>query len=159
MIVKGNNKYQITYTPTNRGRHEINLTINGTHVRGSPFTVVAMPQPHTLGAPSKVISNLKIPWGVAVNSKGHVIVAERGSGRIVIYNENYEQIQTFDSQGNASAGVTVDSDDNIYVSDSKKHNIQKFTADGQFLSAVGTKGDQRLQFNEPYGLSYIQQDQ
>ncbi len=153
-IVKSNNKYQITYTPTKRGIHEINLTINGTHVRGSPFTVVAMPQPHTLGVPSKVISNLKRPWGVAVNSKGHVIVAEYTSGRIMIYDKNYEQIQTFDSRGNASAGVTIDGDDNIYVSDREKHNVQKFTANGQFLSAVGTKGNQRLQFNAPCGLSY-----
>ncbi len=153
-VFKSDNKYQITYTPTNRGRHEINLTINGTHVRGSPFTVVAMPQPHTLGAPSKVISNLKRPWGVAVNSKHNVIVTELGSGRIMIYNENYEQIQTFDSRGNAPAGLTVDGDDNIYVSDHKKHNIQKFTANGKFLSEVGAKGDQRLQFNTPCGLSY-----
>ena len=64
-----------------------------------------------------MISNLKKPWGVTVNSKGHVIVAEFGSGRIVIYDEMYKQIKVFDSRGQAPAGVTVDRDDNIYVSD------------------------------------------
>ncbi len=81
----------------------MDLTINGKHVRGSPFTVVAMPQPHTLGTPSRVISNFKKPWGVTVNSKGHVIVAEFGSGRIVIYDEMYKQIEVFDSRGQAPA--------------------------------------------------------
>ncbi len=75
-IIRRKNKYEITYTPTNRGKHEIDLTINGIHVRGSPFTVVAMPQPHTLGASSRVISNLEKPWSVVVNSNDCVIVVE-----------------------------------------------------------------------------------
>ncbi|XP_064405789.1 E3 ubiquitin-protein ligase TRIM71-like [Halichondria panicea] len=153
-IIRRDNKYEIAYTPTNRGEHEINLAINGTHVRGSPFTVVAMPQPHTLGAPSRVISNLEKPWGVVVNSKGRVIVVEFGSGRIVIYDENYERIQVIDSRGKAAAGVAVDRDDNIYVSDYKDHKVRKFTANGDFLKEVGTKGDQRLQFSSPTGIGY-----
>ena len=152
-IIRRDKKYEITYTLTNRGKHQIYLTINGKHVRGSPFTVVAMPQPHTLGTPSRVISNLERPWGVTVNSKDHVIVAERGSGRILIYDDN-KQIQAFDSQGKAPVGVTVDKDDNIYVSDRDNHKIRKFTANGDFLKEVGAKGDQRLQFNTPVGIGY-----
>ena len=155
-VIESEKKYQIIYTPTNRGKHEINLTINGTHIRGSPFTMVVMPQPHTLGVPIKVISHLKRPWGVAVNSKGHLIVTERGSGRIIIYNESqsYKQIQKFNTHGNAPVGVTIDGDDNIYVSDREKHIVQKFAANGQFLLAVGTKGDHKLHFDEPCELGY-----
>ena len=157
-IIRRDNKYEITYTPTNRGKHEMDLTINGKHIRGSPFTVVAMPQPHTLGAPSRVISNLKRPWGVAISNSCHVIVAERGSGQILIYNGLYdglyEQIQAFDSRGKAPVGVAVDKDDNIYVSDRDDHKIRKFTANGDYLKEVGTKGDQMLQFNTPVGIGY-----
>ena len=153
-IIRRDNKYEITYTPTNRGKHKLDLTINGEHVKGSPFTVVAMSQPHTLGAPSRVISNLKRPSGVAISNSCHVIVAERGSGQILIYNGLYEQIQAFDSRGKAPVGVAVDKDDNIYISDRDNNKIRKFTANGDFLKEVGTKGDQRLQFNKPSGIGY-----
>ncbi|XP_064388718.1 E3 ubiquitin-protein ligase TRIM71-like [Halichondria panicea] len=153
-IIRRDNKYEITYTPINRGKHEMNLTINGKHVQGSPFTVVAMSQPHTLRAPSRMISNLDKPWGVVVNSNSHVIVAERGSGQILVYDDDFKQIQVFDSQGEAPAGVAVDKYDNIYISDRDDHKIRKFTVNGDFLKEAGTKGDQRLQFNTPTGIGY-----
>ena len=46
-------------------------------------------------------------------------------------------------------GVAVDSEENILVVDSRNHRIQKFTANGQFLTAVGTKGNGPLQFDNP----------
>ncbi len=47
--------------------------------------------------------------------------------------------------------VAVDKDDNIYVSDYNDHKVRKFTANGDFLKEVATKGDQMLQFNTPTG--------
>ena len=38
------------------------------------------------------------------------------------------------------------------MADSENHRIQKFTAEGQFLTAVGTKGSGSLQFNEVQGI-------
>ena len=104
--------------------------------------------------PCKVINKLKKPWGVAVNSKGCIITAEYGSGKILIYSSNYEEIERFDSQCSAPAGVTVDNDDNIYISNRKKHTIQKFMTHGKFIVSVGTKGDGERQFNQPVGLGY-----
>ena len=46
----------------------------------------------------------------------------------------------------------MDGKGNILVTDTGNHRIQKFTASGQFLCAVGTQGEGPLQFNEP---SYI----
>ena len=40
----------------------------------------------------------------------------------------------------------MDGEGNIFVADSGNNRIQKFTANGQFLSAVGTKGEGPLQF-------------
>lgn len=49
-------------------------------------------------------------------------------------------------------GVAVDGEGNILVADSYSHRIQKFTAEGQFLTAVGTKGNGPLQFDQPTGM-------
>ena len=40
-------------------------------------------------------------------------------------------------------GVAVDGDGNILVVDRCNHRIQKFTADGKFLTAVGQKWEER----------------
>ena len=40
------------------------------------------------------------------------------------------------------------------MADTGNHRIQKFTAKGQFLAAVGTKGNRPLQFNEPTDIAF-----
>ncbi len=39
------------------------------------------------------------------------------------------------------------------MADSDNHRIQKFTAQGKFLTAVGTKGSGPLQFDDPRGIA------
>ena len=45
--------------------------------------------------------------------------------------------------------MSLDGESNILVTDSYNHCIQKFTPEGQFLTAVGAKGTGPLQFNCP----------
>ena len=47
--------------------------------------------------------------------------------------------------------MAVDDDGNIYVADGCNHRIQKFTPDGNLITAVGRKGREELQFNFPIG--------
>ncbi len=53
-----------------------------------------------------------------------------------------------------SCGVAVDGEGNILEADSNNHRIQKFTTKGQFLTSVGTRGNGRLQFDYPRGLTF-----
>ncbi len=50
-------------------------------------------------------------------------------------------------------GLAVDVGGNILVADGSNHRIQKFTAEGQFLTSVA-EGNGRLQFIEPHGLTF-----
>ena len=55
---------------------------------------------------------------------------------------------------NGPAGVAVTRDRNVLVVDSGNHRIIKFSADGQFCTAVGgIKGCNPLQFSEPRGIA------
>ena len=50
-------------------------------------------------------------------------------------------------------GIVIDSDGNIYLSDSRGANIQKFDSNGNFLKQWGSAGSAPGQFNGPQGLA------
>ena len=152
---KEKNKYTISYQPTHRGRHQLHIKVEGIPIRGSPFTVAARLE---IGSPIKTIDGLNQPWGVAVNQRGEIIVAENSVHCISIFSPSGEKIRTFGSKGyaqgefNEPRGVAVDGDGNILVADGGNHRIQKFTADGDFLTAVDHKY-MHLDFRYPTGVT------
>ena len=156
---KEKNKYTISYQLTHRGRHQLHIKIGGKSIRGSPFAVVARLPIQKLGTPIRTIGNLNTPWGVAVNQRGEIIVAELGGNCISIFSSRGEKIKTFGREGSAQGqlkwpcGVAVDGDGNILVVDGCNHRIQKFTADGKFLTSVGQKGNKNLEFSNPVGVA------
>ena len=66
----------------------------------------------------RTIGGVNIPWGVAVNQRGEMTVAELGGNCISIFSPSGEKISTFGSRGsvqgqfNEPRGVTVDGDGN-----------------------------------------------
>ena len=53
---------------------------------------------------------------------------------------------------NGPAGIGIDADDNVYVADQNNHRIQKFTANGEYVTQWGERGSGNGQFNMPWGL-------
>ena len=60
------NRYDISYQPTRRGRHQLHIKVEGQHIRDSPFAVEAQPGI----TPIRIIDGLKKPRGVIINEKG-----------------------------------------------------------------------------------------
>ena len=147
------NQYEINYQVTSRGRYQLHIKVEGEHIRGSPFCIIAIKK---LGTPFKIITGVKGPRDVAVNQRGRIIVGESGTNNCVsIFNSKGQTLHSFGSQGSIQGqfdkirGVAVDDDGNIYVADGYNHRIQKFTPGGNFITAVGRKGNDMLQFNVP----------
>jgi sugar lactone lactonase YvrE len=46
----------------------------------------------------------------------------------------------------------VESEDNVYVTDVNNNRIQKFTANGTFITSWGTEGEGEGQFSGPEGI-------
>ena len=155
----GGSKYELQYQPATRGEHLLHIRISGKSIKGSPYTVVAMPSPESLGKPVRSIGKLQEPWGIATNSRRHIIVAEHGGHCVSVFTPEGQKIRSFGSKGtshgrfNQPRGVAVDKDDNIIVIDHGNHRMQTFTSEGKFLMAVGTSGSGPLQFNYPVGAS------
>ena len=152
---KGQSQYEINYQPTIKGRHQLHVKVEGQHIRGSPFTISAKSPVEKLGTPILTLCGVRQPWGVAINQKGEVIVAEWGGDCVFVFSPNGEKLQTSGTCGSDQGqfrypcGVAVDGEWNILVADGGNHRIQKFTPEGQFLTAVGAQGEGPLQFNHP----------
>ena len=147
-------EYQVDYRPTRRGRHQLHIKVCDQHIRGSPFAVVAQ---GNLEAPTRTITGLNYPSGVAVDKRGQIIIAESGGHCISIYSGG-KRIRSIGQKGSAPGqflcprGVAVDRAGNILVVDESNHRIQKFSADGKFTALVGSSDNKPLQFNSPYGI-------
>ena len=57
-----------------------------------------------------------------------------------------------DGEFNGPAGLSIDRNDNIYVTDKNNNRIQVFTADGTFLTKFGSQGNGTGQFILPEGI-------
>ena len=149
-------EHLIKYKPTTQGKHELHIRMNGGSIQGSPFAVWSL---KALQHPTRVIGNVKGPWGLATNSKGHITVVENGASCISVLTPEGKKTQSFGSRGSANGqfsnpiGVAVDNDDNIYIAD-YSHRIQKFTSTGEFIASVGTRGSNPLQFSCPAGIGF-----
>ena len=149
--------YQVQYTATQRGRHQLSVAVNGVEIPGSPFGVFVSIAPTALGTPVHVIEGLYRPKGIAISRDSDVIVCD--DHKITVYTMRGEKKRQFGSEGKGKgqfsypSGVALDSDGCIYVSDTLNQRIQKFTSDGQYIKSVSSKKriGQNL-FDRPRGL-------
>ncbi len=95
------NKYEIRYNPTTRGQHQLHVKVEREHAKGSPFSVTVKIPVEKLGTPNRTIGGLNQPWGVAVNERGHIVVAEWAGHCVSIFSPQGEKIRTFGTKGSA----------------------------------------------------------
>ena len=152
------NQYEINYRPTLKGRHQLHITVDEQHIKGSPFAVKVKSPVEELGTPITTINGLNRPIGVAVSQSGKLMVTENKGHCVSIFSPSGEKLRSFGTRGSGKGqfafpgGVALDGMGNILVVDN--HRIQKFTIDGQFITAVGTEGNGPLQFKYPYGITF-----
>ncbi len=107
------------------------------------------------------------PQGVAVNSKGEVVIADAGNHRIELtlgpppdmmhlpgsFIRAFGKDGTGDGEFHNPLAVAVDAQDYIYVADTDNNRIQKFDAKGQFMTKWGRGGRGEGEFNLPSGIT------
>ena len=139
------NQYEVCYRPTGRGRHHLHIKVESQHIRGSPFAVLAKLPIRKLGTPIRTIGGVNLPYGVAVDEKGQIVVAEGHGQCVSIFTASGEKMRTFGTfgvEGSAPGqftnphGVAIDCDGNLLVCDFQC--VQKFSPQGDFLMSVGT---------------------
>ena len=149
------NKYEISYQPQHRGRHQLHIRVKGKHILNSPFTVPVLPN---LTVPTNTIGGLQRPWGIALSEGGEIIVAENGGHCISIISANGEKksfgrIGSAPGQFNCPEGVAVDVEGIIFVCDYRNNCVKKLSSTGKLLQTVSKSGHKTLQFSYPRGIA------
>jgi len=148
--------YEVTYTPTVRGRYTMIVKVNSTQIAGSPFRVFAKIHPTQLDKPVRVVKGLYLPWQMAFNSKQQLVVGEWGGRKVIVFDKDGKRIQTIECERLSGAtGVAVDEEDNIYVADGNSHSILKFSKEGKLMKSVGERGVKPGEFRLPKSVTII----
>ena len=132
---KGVGVYNITCTPRVRGRHDLTVKVNGKDIVGSPFQVFVQIHPTQLGPCVRKITGFSNPWGIALNNKQQLVVAEAGGKKVSVMERDGKRVQTIEcDKFRDIRGVATDPD--IYVTDRGTQCLFKFNKKGRLLKAV-----------------------
>ncbi|MBN2445027.1 MAG: 6-bladed beta-propeller [Spirochaetales bacterium] len=109
----------------------------------------------------------KNPSAAGIDSQGNIYIADKLNHRIQKFDKDGVFLLKWGKNGgdgtsgtgngefNQPKGITVDSNDFVYVSDAYNHRIQVFDADGGFKSTWGNQGDDDGNFQYPHGLAAV----
>jgi DNA-binding beta-propeller fold protein YncE len=99
------------------------------------------------------------PYGIAVDSRGRLIVTDPGAEGIHIFDfaqQKYKFLQRKDKNKDSMLApqcIAVDAQDNLYVTDSESGKIFIFDGNGKYLRALGSiKGGEGF-FKRPTGIA------
>ena len=154
---RGQSQYEISYQPTIKGKHQLHIKMEGQHVRGSPSSVAVKSPVEKLGTPILTLGGVKKPYGVTINQRGEMVVTEVDRDCVSVLSPGGEKHRSFGTRGSGQGqfkylcGIVLDGEGNILVADCRNHRIQKCTAEGQFLAAVGSGP---LQFSHPTDIAF-----
>ncbi len=99
------------------------------------------------------------PIGIAVDSGGHLYVADRDNNRIQKFTSAGVFVTKWGSDGsgdgefNQPAAVAVDAGDHVHVADLDNDRVQKFNNTGTFFETWGVAGDRVGELRCPSGLA------
>ena len=95
---------------------------------------------------------LKRPYGVAVDSKGLIYVADSGLHKVFVFDLVNQKLTFRGDKPPAhlelAIGVAIDDQDRLFVSDAKAHQITCFDASGNMTAVFGAD-----QLNRPAGMA------
>jgi DNA-binding beta-propeller fold protein YncE len=79
--------------------------------------------------------------GVALNSKGHIFVFNRGPQPLMEFGRDGKFVRTLgDGLFTSAHGLRIDGDDNIWTTDIGSHTVLQFNREGRVLMVLGKTG-------------------
>ena len=175
-----NNKdgtYLVSFLPVRSGDHRVfvfvrnelsvseyqeEASLKDQEIPGSPFTVSVKPREFravlSFGKNGNGKGQFSYPWGVTINDKDQIIVADNENHRLQIFSSKGKHLRTIGRKGigrgefNFPIAVVSDENNNIIVVD-VNCRVQMLTETGEFIHSFISKGRENGELLNPTGLS------
>ena len=153
IIHRQQNSYQIEFTPTVRGRHQLEVIYNDAPVLKGPVQIFVKIPPTQLGKPVRSIDvGKKVKFVAFVSSEELLVTTSEG---ILAFDKSGKKLYSITNEKLAKPrGLAVD-ENNIYVADGDSYCLMKFDKTGKLLKSVGQKGSGEGEFDVPYGVTVV----
>ena len=149
--------YTITLTPQTTGPHQLHITMDGQHIKNSPYDLQVrkskLDYSAGLGNPQLDV-RVTSPLCIAIHKKSGDIFVGSEANCIYVYSKDGAQKTTIGSAGNGlrqfnrPCGLDIKGDE-LYVADRNNHRIQKLNVSGAFICTFGRLGKGEREFNLP----------
>ena len=141
-------QYSLSLVPHTRGRHELHIMYNNTHICGSPVPVYVTIQPEQFKA---AISTTEIEDSAVVRCYGgKMYVSSFYRGNISILDSLTRSVEkTIEVPGVQDVLVTQD---HIFAGDVNCHKVLKMDKNGTVVKSVGRTGSNPGEFIFPNGI-------
>ncbi|CAI4221671.1 unnamed protein product [Auanema sp. JU1783] len=166
----GGGVFSLTFIPVKDGRHLLNVAVRGVQINGCPMEIdvrngrnygeiAQQGELFSFGKEGSGDGELCRPWGICIDLRGRVLVADRSNNRIQIFDKDGNFLEKFGSGGtrpgkfDRPAGITVNTLNQIIVADKDNHRIQVFDENGTFILKFGERGRPTGMFNYPWGVA------
>ena len=145
---------KILLIPERRGLHQLNVKVNGAHIKNSPFTVTVYMPPKLLLQPVTIISGMNRPGSLVYSQaedKVTVTVIDEGiirkvDSQLCLLPNKFVVLPDV-------CEITEDAALNIfYVTTQHTNRLHKLSNSGRIIKTVGQAGKGNAEFNLPNGL-------
>ncbi len=153
----GDGTYLVSVVPQQLGQHRLSITVNGGHIKDSPFTLDIVPQrdyTQLIKDPSQTITGIRSPRYIAFSDNGDMFVTSSDRHCIHVYDKSGNRKATIGSRGTGELqfrspdGIDI-SNGVVYVAESHGNRIHMLTTGGEFFDTFEGKGYGREQFSFP----------
>lgn len=150
----------IKLVPKIPGTYSINVTMKGEQLHERPFLIqVRERRIEVVGELDFQGQTPEGPFGIAVNSKGLIAVADRKRHCILLFDKGGKYTRTFGAKGlnvgqfNCPCGVAFLDDHNVLVADECNHRIQQFNIlTGNVVRVFGSEGSSDGELRNPVNV-------
>ena len=162
--VKDNNdgSYSASFVTKQVGEAKLSVTIEGEHIKGSPYSVMVGQEYKSIDKPIKIVNdggNMGCPWAIAFGRDGVWAVTDDSYQCVYIFDGQDQLVRKFGSSGRGNGqfsnpyGLAFDVNNHLYVSEFSNHRVQKFNVDGEYLLQFGHQGSRNGQLSSPSGMT------
>ena len=154
--------YSASFVIKQVGEAKLSVTIEGEHIKGSPYNVMVGREYKSIDKPIKIVNdggNMGCPWAIAFGRDGVWAVTDCSYQCVYIFDGQGQLVRKFGSSGKGNGqfsnpqGLAFDANNQLYVSEYSNHRVQKFNINGQYLLQFGYQGSGNGQLYYPTGIT------